>query len=103
MSFKKIEILGVDEGRTYKADSAGCIYNVYFELSLVPPNEWMQIFEEENQISKREKQRQTWFDGRHIVVKCILNEVDDVLRELKHDVAKTNQRYLENLREQSIS
>lgn len=70
MSFKKIELIGVDEGRTYKVDSADCmLYNVYFELSLVPPDEWMQIFEEENKLSKDEKQRQVWFDGRHIVVK----------------------------------
>jgi hypothetical protein len=34
------------------------------------------------------------------VVKCILNDVNDVLRDFKHEVTKTNQRYLENLREQ---
>lgn len=58
LSFKKMEIVGVDESRTYKADSAGgVLYNACFELSLVPPSKWMQIYEGKNRISERGKQR----------------------------------------------
>jgi hypothetical protein len=100
MPFKKIEIIGVDETRTYKPEDEKLLYNVYFELSLVPPEKWLQIFGEGNRSSGDTKR--VWVDGRHIVAQCILKEVDCTLRDLKQQVATTNQKYKEFLQKKSL-
>ena len=67
MQFKEIKVLRVDEIRTYKPDPEQLLYNVYFELSTVPPSKWVQIFEQELFYSKETvlKNSQSEFYNHH--------------------------------------
>ena len=91
--FKDIKVLGVDNIRTYKPDPEKSFYNVYFELSLVPPSGWVQIFERDFPSTKNLAGRKAWIDGRHIVVKCNFNEIDKVLKDMKREVMEVNLKY----------
>ena len=102
MFSKEIKVISVDEIRTHKTDSEGSTYNVYFELSLVPSNEWKNIFE--NQNSAKQNLRKFWVDGRHIVVQCLFfNEIEDMLTKVKKEVAITNQKYREHAKNLTIA
>ena len=47
--------------------------------------------------------RRAWIDGFYIVVYCGIDEVKKYhLKDLKEDVATTNQKYREYLREQTL-
>ena len=78
MSFKAIKIIGMNEIRTYKPDPEKLLYNVYFELSLVPTNKWGQIFEDEHRPPRHTMWQRAWIDGQHIVVQCTLSEVESM-------------------------
>lgn len=93
MLSKEIKVIGVDEIRTHKNDSEGQVYNVYFELSLVPPNEWKNIFEKQN--SAKQNSKKFWIDGRHVVVQCPLGEIESILKDVRKEVTRTNQKYQE--------
>jgi hypothetical protein len=103
MSFKDIRVIGVDEIRTYRPEPEKWLYNVYFELSMVPPSGWVQIFEREHHFPEHSMVRRAWIDGRHVVVQCAVNEIRAVLEDINRDVSKTNQKYLEFLRKQSVT
>ena len=45
--FKDVRILAIDELRTHKPAPELAFHSVYFELSMVPPTEWIKIFEKE--------------------------------------------------------
>lgn len=91
----------MDNIRTHKPDPEKPPYNVYFELSMVPPGEWKQIFEEQ-QPTKQSTSPPAWIDGRHVVVQCLFNEIEKKLRDIRHEVAKTNHKYRQYLHKQSI-
>ncbi|MEJ2240988.1 MAG: hypothetical protein P8Y18_02430 [Candidatus Bathyarchaeota archaeon] len=94
MSIEDIKVIGVDEVRTHKPVPENSLYNVYYELSIVPTNDWIKIFEK-NKISNK-KLENSWIDGRHIVVKCPISEIDQILRELRKEVTRTNFEYAKN-------
>lgn len=99
MLSKGIKVVGVDNIRTHTLDSEHQIYNVYFELSIVPPNEWKKIFEE--QYSAKPQTSKKYVDGRHIVVQCLFSEIEENLQTLRKEATKTNQKYLEHIRKKS--
>jgi hypothetical protein len=103
MSFKDIRVIGVDEIRTYRPEPEKWLYNVYFELSMVPPSGWVQIFEQKHHFPEHAMVRRAWIDGRHVVVQCAVNEIKDALRDIKRAVSETNQKYREFLRKQSVN
>lgn len=86
MLSKEIKVIGVDEIRTHSIEPNNPINNVYFELSLVPSSEWKDIFEQ--QTSKK-----MTVDGRHVVVKALIGEIEGKLAEVRREVTKTNQKY----------
>jgi hypothetical protein len=92
--FVDILIIGVDKGRTYNPDPQKALYNVYFELSTYPPQEWADIFEAERRFPRHTMWRKAWVDGLHIVVYCVPDEVKQYhLRDIKEDVETSNQKY----------
>ena len=92
--FIDLSILGVDKGRTYNPDPQKALYNVYFELSTYPPQEWADIFEAERRFPRHTMWRKAWVDGSHIVVYCVPDEVKQYhLRDIKEDVETSNQKY----------
>jgi len=91
---EEIKIIGVDEVRSHKPVPENSLYNVYYELSIVPTNEWIKIFEKHKVSNK--KLESSLIDGRHIVVKCPVSEIEQILKELRKEVARTNFEYAEN-------
>ena len=91
MTIEEIKVIGVDEVRTHKPVTKNPLYNVYYELSIVPNNDWIKIFEKHKITNK--KLKNSWIDGRHIVVKCQVNEIDQVLKEIKKEVTRINFEY----------
>ena len=102
MSFENIKIIGVDESKTYRSDFEKLLYHVYFKLSVRPKGKWVQIFQEEHRFPRHSMWRHAWIAGQCIVVHCPLDEVKDNLRDIKQDVANTNQKYREYLRKYAI-
>lgn len=92
--FVDLTINGVDKGRTYNPDPQKALFNVYFELSTYPPQEWAEIFEAERRFPRHTMWRKAWVDGAHIVVYCVPDEVKKYhLRDIKEDVETSNQKY----------
>lgn len=90
MPFIEPKVVGVDEIRTHQPDPENPIYNVYFELSVVPSIAWKKIFE--LQSSPR-----FLVDGRHIVVRCVFSEIENMLEDVRREVVRANQEYRKNL------
>ena len=99
---KYISITGYDANKSHK-DSAinKCFY--FFTLSYPPPSDWIIIF---NQLwGHRERYESVYFpqavvEGQTIKIYC--NCSDDLQRcldYLKMDVAQTNKKYIEFLKE----
>jgi hypothetical protein len=98
VKFEDITIIGVDKNRLYRPDPKKELYNVYFELSAVPPSEWVQIFDGERRFPRHTMWRRAWIEGKHVVVHCCLDEIKSYhLRDLKEDVATSNKKYREYL------
>jgi len=101
--FVDITITGTDETKLYKPDPKKALYNVYFALSTLPPQEWVQIFEAERRFPRHSMWRHAWIEGDYIVINCCLDEIKKYhLTDIKQDVANTNQRYREYLQQQAI-
>jgi hypothetical protein len=92
MLFEEIKFVGVDNIRTHKSNPEQVSYAVYFELSKVPTIEWCQIFEE-NHLANQATLRRVWIDGRYIVIECLINEVVDIVEDIKKEITKTNNNY----------
>ena len=89
-----IRIIGVDKDRTYNPDPRKAMFDVYLELSTIPPTNWYQFFDRERSFARHNMWRNAYLDGRYIVVHCPLDEVGKYhLRDLKEDVANANQKY----------
>jgi hypothetical protein len=95
--FEDVQISGIDKDKVYNPDETKQLYNVYFSLSVTPPSEWVQIFEEERRFPRHGRWRHVWIEGRDIVVHCPLDEVKLHSRDIKQDVANSNQKYREYL------
>ncbi len=92
--FVDLSIIEVDKGRTYNPDPKKSLYNVYFELSTAPPQEWTDIFDAERRFPRHTMWRKAWVEGSHIVVYCVPAEIKLYhLRDIKEDVETSNQKY----------
>jgi len=101
--FEDITITGIDKDKLYKPEPDKSLYNVYFTLSARPLQEWVQIFEAERRFPRHTMWRHAWIEGHYIVVHCCLDEVEKYhLNDLKQDVANTNAKYREYLKQQAI-
>lgn len=92
MLFEEIKFVGVDNIRTHKSNPEKASYAVYFELSKVPTIEWSQIFEENHLVNKATLRR-VWIDGKYIVIECLINEIVDIVEDVKKEITKTNHNY----------
>jgi hypothetical protein len=102
--FVDIMIKGVDKKRLYKPDPVKTLYQVYFELSVLPSQEWVKIFEAERKFPRHTMWRHAWIEDDYIVVHCVLDEVKKYhLKDIKVDVNNTNTKYREYLRKVSAA
>lgn len=96
--FDDLRIVGIDKGRAYRPDPEKHLFHIYLELSAHPPQEWVQIFDAERQFPRHTMWRHAWLEGQYIVVHCVPEEIKKYhLRDLKQDVAQSNDKYREHL------
>jgi hypothetical protein len=96
--FTDLHIIGVDKEQTFNPDPRKAMFNVYLELSSMPPSGWDQLFAQERSFPRHTMWRRAWLEGRYIVIHCPINEVGKHhLADLKQDVASTNRKYREVL------
>jgi hypothetical protein len=97
-SFEDIHIVEIDKTRTYKPDKESALYNVYLKVSAVPPSEWTQIFDAEREFPRHSMWRRVWIESDYLIVHCVPEEMKEYhLRDVKQDVANSNQKYREYL------
>lgn len=102
--FVDVKIKRLDKSRLYKPDPEMALYHVYFELSVHPPQEWVQIFEAERQFPRHTMWRHAWIEDKYIVVHCAPEEVKKYhLNDIKEDVDNSNTKYREYLRKVSAA
>jgi hypothetical protein len=98
-SFEDIRIIGVDKSRTLRPDPEKQLYDVYFQLSANPSNNWIILFDQERRFPRHNMWRKAWVEGSFIVVRCALDEIEKYhLEDIKIDVEKTNKNYREELK-----
>lgn len=96
--FEDIKIIGVDKDKTYNPDPHKLLYNVYFELSRIPPSEWVEIFDVERRFPRHTMWRKAWIERGYVIVHCSLDEVKKYhLNDITEDVKTTNFKYREYL------
>jgi hypothetical protein len=87
--FKEIKVIGLDQVRTHPAESSDEKYDIYFELSNVPPPDWRNILQKDS--------GNYWIDGRHVIAQGFSSQVDEILSEVRKEVTLTNQKYREQM------
>jgi hypothetical protein len=93
-SFTDIKIIGFDVDATQPSQTVPGLRHMYLQLSVAPSSEWQQLFDQERQFPRHSMWRKAWIEGNFIVVDCVPEEIEQYhLRDLKEDVAKTNQNY----------
>jgi hypothetical protein len=94
--FTEIRIVDLEVERTEQSPTASGLRLMHLSLSANPPDEWTQIFDQERGFARHTMWREARIEGRHIVVDCLPEELEQYhLRDLKQDVATTNGKYRE--------
>lgn len=92
--FTDIQIIDLDQTKTYNPDTSRLLYNVYFKLSDSPSPAWQEIFEAERRFPRHNMWRRAWIEGSYIVIHATLEEIEEYhLPALKEDVKNTNLKY----------
>lgn len=94
-----IRIAGLNTDKTRRTLGSHTVYQVYFELSGIPPITWREIFGRE--WKDLNPKQEAGIDGRFLVMHCPLQEVATThLPALTKAVAATNVAYKQYTREQ---
>ena len=94
--FDEIRITDLDVDLAQPSDEAPGFRRLYLKLSEKPSPEWVKIFEQERRFPPHRIWRNAWVIGRHIVVECVPEELEQFqLNHLKEDVANANRKFLE--------
>jgi hypothetical protein len=85
-------IVGLDEEHTTRADPSQPLYDVHFTLSAEAPVGWGQIVQ--THIGSRGVAgRKAWPQRRYIVVRCTIDEIEQVLAALRPVLEVANREY----------
>ena len=96
MQFQDIKIIDLDVDKTRPSNKASGLRHMFLKLSELPPREWVQLFENERSFPRHSMWRHAWIEGNYIVVDCVPEEIQQYhLKDLKSDVANSNQKYKE--------
>ena len=94
--FEEIRITDLEVDLTRPSDEAPGFRRLYLKLSEEPSPEWVKIFEQERRFPPHQIWRNAWVIGRHIVVECVPEELEQFqLNHLKEDVATVNRKFSE--------
>jgi hypothetical protein len=90
--FVDIRIAGLDEGQTTRADLHGSLYDVHFVLSVEPPSGWGRIIQTYLE-PKGILGRRAWPIKSQIIIRCVIDEVEQLYLALKPLVESANLEY----------
>ncbi len=102
----EIRIARLNNDKTRKVDGSDVLYDVYFELSGIPPDAWGSLFEGEWKFLNAAHQK-LWqsvqIDRGFLIIRCPLQEVLSMhLPFLKKAVTVTNKKYKQFVEELAI-
>ena len=93
---EEIRITDLDVDLTQPSQEAPGFRRLYLKLSEEPSSEWVKIFEQARRFPPHRIWRNAWVIGRHIVVECVPEELEQFqLNHLKEDVATVNRKFSE--------
>lgn len=93
-TFEDIKIVGLDVDLTQPSRKAPGLRLMHLRLSESPPPEWVQLFQQERRFPRHTMWRHASVEGGHIVVDCVPEELEQHhLKDLKRDVANSNDKY----------
>ena len=99
IAFDDVLITGLAVERTQQSSTAPGLRYMHLTLSARPTAEWGEMFIAERRFPRHSMWREAWVEGDAIVVDCVPEEIEQYhLRDLKEDVANTNQTYRGYLR-----
>jgi hypothetical protein len=99
-----IRIVGLNTDKTRRMIGSETIYQVYFELSGMPPQGWRTIFEQEWKalnVGQPLALQETSVERAFLMMQCPLQEVASQLQVLKKAVAAANIAYEDYARKQA--
>ena len=91
-----IRIVGLNTDKTRRMIGSEVVYQIYLELSGLPPQGWINIFEHEweaSNVGQPLSLQETSVERAFLVVHCPLQEVGGYMPVLKKTVALTNILY----------
>ena len=98
--FEPIRVINLVTEKTEQSPTAFGLRLMYFQLSALPTQEWIQLFDNQRHIPKHRNMvggREATIGGRFAVVDCAPDELEKQHELLKHDVSVTNNDYQEYL------
>jgi hypothetical protein len=90
--FSDIRIVGLDEEHTTRADPKKALYDVHFIFSAEAPVAWCQIAQA-HLTPQGVASRRAWPQSKYIVVRCTIDEVEQVLAALRPILETVNREY----------
>jgi hypothetical protein len=103
-SATNIRVIGLNTDKTRRMIASETVYQVYFELSGVPPQGWVTMFEQEWKalnVGEPLSLQETSVERAFLVMHCPLQEVAKHVPILKNAVAATNIAYDQYVGKQS--
>lgn len=99
-----VRIIGLNTDKTRRAIGSETLYQVYLELSGIPPLAWRTVFEEEWKglnVGQPLSLQEASIDRAFLVMQCPLQEVAMHVSVLKQAVAATNAGYQQYIGKQA--
>lgn len=99
-----IRIVGLNTDKTRRMIGSETVYQIYFELSGIPPQGWRTIFEREWKalnVGQPLSLQETSVERAFLVMHCPLKEVTVHMPALKNAIASTNIAYKQYARTQA--
>ncbi len=99
-----IRIVGLNTDKTRRMIASETLYQVYFELSGIPPQGWRTVFEQEWKalnVGQPLALQETTIERAFLMMQCPLREVANHLPVLKQAVAAANIAYEQYARKQA--
>jgi hypothetical protein len=101
--FEPIQVVDWETQKTEQSPTASGLRLMYFRISNYPPEEWIQLFDNQRQMPTGRNMlggARAEVSGKHIILDCIPDEkeMQKQIDYLKHDASVANQNYQEYLK-----
>jgi len=105
VDFAPIKITACDESKVRKASGSKLLRYVFaFTLSIKPPRDWEDIFDDAWRSSRKQAstpKAQAYIRKGEMVIECGLGDIKVVFPRLKSSIETTNEKYVEHLQQRA--